>query len=281
MTRVDSHHHLWQYEPTGYAWIADDMHVLRRDYDVADFEREAQASRIDASIVVQARQVLAENDALLDAAARSTVVAAVVGWVDLRARDVGDVLDRYAAHAAFRGVRHIVQAEPAGFMDDPRFNEGIAHVTAHGLVYDFLITARQLPEAIRLVDRHPHQTFVLDHLAKPVIRPTAFDCAWATDLRALAERPHVSCKLSGLVTEVQDTDCSPSLLQPYVDVALDCFGPSRLMMGSDWPVCRLRAEYVDWMTMLHALVGALADDERAAIRGDTARRVYALAGHPR
>lgn len=278
MILVDSHLHLWTYQLAEYGWIACDMEVLRRDYDVDDFDAEARASGIHAAIVVQARQSLAENDALLDAAARSQVIAGVVGWVDLRADDVERVLEQYASRDAFRGVRHIVQAEPDGFMDDEAFNRGVSRLKAFGLVYDILITARQLPEAIRFVDRHPNQPFVLDHLAKPTITSASFDETWAHHLRALAKRPHVTCKLSGLVTEVRDTAWSTALLQPYADVAAASFGASRLMMGSDWPVCRLRVEYAPWQATLRALMGSLSMDEQAAILGGTAARVYGLAG---
>jgi L-fuconolactonase len=144
------------------------------------------------------------------------------------------------------------------------------------LVYDVLILARHLPQTIAFVDRHPDQPFVVDHLAKPTIRDGQFDTRWADGLRALAERPHVTGKLSGMVTEVRDGAWTPALLQPYVDVALEAFGPSRLMFGTDWPVCRLRCEYADWLAAVHGFIGPLSLDEQAAIMGGTAARVYGV-----
>lgn len=273
---VDSHHHLWAYDADTYAWITDAMGVLRRDYGVDDLAAACRGTGIDATIAVQARQTLDENDALLGAAAASPLVAGVVGWVDLQAPDVADVLARYASRPAFVGVRHVVQAEPDGFLLGAAFTAGIRALRPLGLVYDILVVARQLPEAIAFVDRHPDQPFVLDHLGKPTIRAGAFDEAWARAFRDLARRPHVTCKLSGLVTEVRDPTWSVDLLRPYVDVALEAFGPSRLMLGTDWPVCRLRAEYATWLEAADALLAQLSSDERSAITDTTARRVYGL-----
>src|SRR5690606_1035218 len=203
-----------------------------------------------------------------------------VGWVDLQACDVEDVLGPLAEDPAFVGVRHIVQAEPAGFLDGQAFNEGVRTLERFDLTYDVLIYAPQLAEAIGFVDRHPRQRFVLDHLAKPSIRAAAFDEDWARHLRELARRPNVAAKISGLVTEVADPTWSLDLLRPYVDTALEAFGPSRLLMGTDWPVCRLRTEYGTWVEAVHALIGRLSDDERHAILDGNARRVYRLPAAP-
>ena len=184
--RVDSHHHLWRFAPDEYAWIADDMAILRRDYGIDDLDAVTRPAGVDRTVVVQARQSLVENDDLLAAAAQNPTIAAVVGWVDLRDPHVADTLAGYAVRPRFRGVRHIVQAEPDGFLDDEAFNRGIAGLRAFDLVYDLLIVGRQLPEAIRFVDRHPDQPFVLDHLGKPAIRAAAFDSEWEASIRALA-----------------------------------------------------------------------------------------------
>lgn len=275
--RVDSHHHLWRYRADEYAWIADDMAVLRRNYGPDDLDTIVRAAGLDATVVVQARQSLVENDDLLAAATRHPVIAAVVGWVNLRDGRVEETLATYAARPRFRGVRHVVQAEPDGFLDDDAFNHGVARLQRFGLVYDILIVARQLPEAMRFVDRHPDQPFVLDHLAKPTIRAAAFDAPWKASIRELARRPHVTCKLSGLVTEVRDATWTVELLRPYVDAALEAFGPDRLMAGSDWPVCLLRAGHAEWRDALHQLLAPLSATEQAAVLGETASRVYGLA----
>jgi L-fuconolactonase len=277
--RIDSHHHLWQFVPEEHTWIGDDMAPLRRDYLGQHLMTEMRGAGIDAAVAVQARQSLAENDFLLAQAEACPAIAGVVGWVDLQADDVDDVLDRYAAHPRFVGVRHVVQSEPDGFLQGAAFNRGVALLARRTLVYDVLIVGRQLPEAITFVDRHPNQPFVLDHIAKPTIVAGRFDEAWARAICELARRPHVTCKLSGIVTEVREPMLTRDLIRPYVDVALEAFGPSRLLFGSDWPVCRLRVEYGEWVRSVEALIVSLSPHERTAVFGGNAAKVYGLDGH--
>lgn len=276
--RIDTHQHLWRFAPDEYGWIGAEATALRRDYLHADLARELDAARIDASVAVQARQSLAENDFLLaEATASQGRIRGVVGWVDLAAEDVDDVLARYAATPRFVGVRHVVQGESdPDFLTRPAFNRGISRLRAHGLVYDLLIYAPQLPAASAFVDRHPSQPFVLDHIAKPAIAAGRFDTAWARDFREIAKRPHVTCKLSGVVTEVRDATWTSELLRPYLDLALEAFGPARLMFGSDWPVVRLRAEYGEWVRVVEAATADWSDAERDAFWGRNATRIYNL-----
>jgi L-fuconolactonase len=278
VNRIDSHQHLWQYDPVEYGWIGASATALRRDYLHADLARELDAARIDAAVAVQARQSLAENDFLLaQAEASKGRIAGVVGWVDLQADDVNAVLERYAARPRFVGVRHVVQGESdPGFLARPAFNRGIERLRAHRLVYDVLVYAPQLPAAIVFVDRHPSQPFVLDHIAKPAIASGRFDETWARDFREIAKRPHVVCKLSGVVTEVRDASWSPALIGPYLDLALEAFGPARLMFGSDWPVVRLRTEYIDWVRTLEAITATWSQAEQSAFWGGNAARAYGL-----
>ncbi len=276
--RVDTHQHLWRFDPVEYDWIVPEATALRRDYLHPDLVRELDAARIDAAVAVQARQSLAENDFLLEqAAASGGRIRGVVGWVDLAADDVEAVLARYAAQPRFVGVRHVVQGEPdPAFLGRPAFNRGVARLRSHRLVYDLLIVAHQLEAAVAFVDRHPTQPFVLDHIAKPVIAAGRFDDAWARSFREIAKRPHVTCKLSGVVTEVRDASWSPALIRPYLDLAIEAFGPARLMFGSDWPVCRLRLEYVEWVRAVETVTSTWSSAEQAAFWGANAVRVYGL-----
>jgi L-fuconolactonase len=276
--KIDTHQHLWRFDPGEYGWIAADATVLRRDYLWADLARELEASRLDGAVAVQARQSLAENDFLLEQAeASGGRIRGVVGWVDLSADDVGETLARYAARRQFVGVRHVVQGErDPDFLARPAFNRGVARLRAHGLVYDILIYGPQLPAAIAFVDRHPSQSFVLDHIAKPAIASGKFDEAWARDFRDLARRANVVCKLSGVVTEVRDRTWNAAVIQPYLDLALEAFGPARLMFGSDWPVCRLRTEYREWVQTLQDFTGRWSAAEQAAFWGGTAVNTYRI-----
>jgi L-fuconolactonase len=275
--RIDAHQHLWRYDPRDHSWITESMGVLRHDYLPEDLERNLHETSLDGSIAVQASQSVRETEWLLDLASSHAFIRGVVGWAPLVDGGVEGVIERLASNARLRGLRHVLQDEADdAYMLRADFNRGIAALRRFGLVYDVLIYPRHLLNALRFVDRHPDQPFVLDHAGKPAISARAFDEAWASGIRALAERPHVSCKLSGLVTEVRDQDWSPALLEPYVTVLLEAFGPRRLMFGTDWPVCLLRCSYSHWARTAGSLLSGLSDGEKEAVWGGTAQRVYGL-----
>ncbi len=273
---VDAHHHFWRYDPVEYDWIDDEMAAIRRDFLPEDLHAVIRAAGVDAVVSVQARQSLAETDFLLAAARSHAFIAGIVGWVPLVSPSVAADLERLAAHPELKGVRHVLQGEPDGYMQRDDFNRGLRALQPHGLAYDILIYERQLPEAIALVDRHPDQVFVLDHIAKPRIRAAELE-PWRTQLRALAERPNVSCKLSGLVTEANYHAWTPEALRPYVETVIESFGPARVLFGSDWPVCLVASEYGAWVKLVREYVRHLSPDEQRAILGGTAARVYRLA----
>lgn len=273
--RIDSHHHLWDYSPEQYDWIPAGS-ALAQDYTADDIANVTKAAGIDHTVLVQARQTLEETDAILQIAADSDVVSAVVGWVPLAAANIGSILDGYADEPALRAVRHVVQGEPDGFLDGKEFNSGIRELKSRGLVYDVLIFGRQLEEATRFVDRHPEQPFVLDHIAKPTIKAGQFDEAWAKSFRELAKRDNLTCKFSGVVTEVRDDGWNIDLVRPYWDAAIEAFGPERLMFGTDWPVCRLKCEYGDWVKTVEELAKGLSASEQTAFWSKTATQAYGL-----
>jgi len=276
MTKIDAHHHLWNYVPQEYGWIDETMAVLRRDFLIEDLCREAQTVGIEGVISVQARQSLQETNWLLKIAAQSDFVRGVVGWVPLANIDLPRILDPLCEHSKLRGLRHVVQdeADPE-FLLRSDFNGGIAKLLDYGLVYDILIFEHHLPTAIRFVDRHPHQVFVLDHAGKPRIRDKSFQ-SWKEQIKDLAKREHVYCKLSGLVTEANWKTWSERDLAPYVDTLLAAFGPQRLMVGSDWPVCLLASSYQGWFEALSNLLSRLSHHERQSIMGGTALVAYGI-----
>lgn len=275
---VDSHHHFWKYSPEEYDWIGEGMEILKADYGPGELKPLLEEAGVDAVISVQARTVREENEALLGHAEANDWIAGVVGWVDLTAENVSEQLGSYADRPKWVGVREVLQGmEDDAYCLRDDFQRGIASLQAFGLVYDLLLFPRHLPNAITLVDRHPSQPFVLDHVAKPEIGSTTPGSDWAEGMKRLGEREHVSCKISGMVTEVAEgIDWSPELLRPYFDVALEAFGADRLLFGSDWPVCRLRSEYLAWKQAVDGLVSELGADERAALLGGNAERVYGL-----
>jgi len=277
--RIDSHHHFWNYTPEDYGWIGNEMQILKRDFSPADLKPLLDEFGIEGVISVQARTDELENAFLLDYAKQHDFIRGVVGWFDLTQADVTEKVARFGENPKAVGVREVLQGlEDRNYCLRDDFNRGVAALHDFGLVYDILIFGDQLPAAIQLVDRHPAQVFVLDHLAKPVIGPAGVDPAWETSIRSLAEREPVFCKLSGMVTEVIPSldDWTPDLLRPWFDVVLEAFGPERLMFGSDWPVCLLRGEYADWVQCVDYWIQDLSADEKKAILGETATKAYGI-----
>lgn len=276
MTRIDAHQHFWKYNAAEYGWIDDSMAALRRDFLPADAAREMASAGGGACVAVQARQSLEETRWLLSLAKDNPQIAGVVGWFDLQSADVWAQLDRFAAHPKLVGVRHIVQGEADDrFLVRPAFRRGIAQLEAFGLPYDVLIYPRHLPVASEFVSQFERQRFVLDHLGKPDIRGGERRI-WERDLRRLAAHPNVYAKLSGLTTEADWKRWTPAQIRPYLDVAFDCFGAERLMIGSDWPVCTVAADYARTMAVVTDYVSALGSADRDAVLGGTAQRFWDL-----
>lgn len=280
MRCIDAHHHLWRYSPAEYGWIDDAMQRLRRDFLPLDMQTECTAADVDATVAVQARQTMEETHWLLELAHQYRFIAGVVGWAPIAAAEFPQVLEELCADSKLKGLRHVLQDEPddAYALGDD-FQRGLTALAGTGLVYDILIYECQLPMAIRLVDRHPNQMFVLDHLAKPKIASGEIS-PWRENLRDLAKRPNVMCKVSGLATEADWQGCSLRDLEPYLENALECFGPQRLLAGSDWPVCTVATTYRRWWGLLRQWVSALSTAEQESILGANAVSVYRLEGQP-
>jgi L-fuconolactonase len=280
--KIDAHQHFWQYTVEDYGWIGPDMAVLKQDRLPPDLAPLLQAASVDGTVAVQARQTLEETRWLLDLADQYEFIRGVVGWVDLCSPGLRSQLEQFSAHPdgrhapALAGVRHVLQDEPDDqFMLRDDFLRGIAALVEFDLTYDLLIFPRHLPVACELVKRFPDQPFVLDHIAKPLIKDGVLE-PWATDIVRLAAYPNVVCKISGMVTEADWQGWKPSSFQPYLDVVLEAFGPGRLMFGSDWPVCTLAGTYGRVAGLVAAYTQQLSADEQAAIWGETARQFYGV-----
>ncbi|MFF1598479.1 amidohydrolase family protein [Streptomyces mirabilis] len=278
--RVDAHHHVWDLSVRDQDWITGpELQPLRRDFGVADLAPQARAAGVDRTVLVQTITVPEETPEFLALAARSELIAGVVGWTDLTRPDVADELARLRELPGGRhlkGIRHQVQGETdPEWLLRPDVRDGLAAVAEAGLVYDLVVLPHQLPACIRAAADHPGLTFVLDHLGKPPIATGALN-PWATAVRALAELPNTVCKLSGMVTEADHAKWTVDGLRPYADTVLDAFGPGRLMFGSDWPVCTLAASYGQVVDAAEELTGGLGAEERAEVFGGTATRVYRL-----
>ena len=273
--RVDSHQHFWRYSEADYPWIKSDW-PIRRDYLPEHLAPELENCGLNGCVAVQARQSLEETRWLLELADASTMVQGVVGWVDLCSPQVRVQLDQVATHPKLVGVRHVVQDEPDDrFMLRADFRRGIAALLDYGLTYDILIFPKQLPAAIELVRAFPDQPFVLDHLAKPLIRDGVIS-GWREQIRELAAFPNVMCKVSGLVTEARWDAWRAEDFSPYLDVAIEAFGEDRLMYGSDWPVALLAGNYARVFALANDYLSQLGCEAEAKIFGHNAVRFYDL-----
>jgi L-fuconolactonase len=273
---IDAHQHFWRYSPTGYEWIDDSMAALRRDFLPEHLKPEMESNRFDGSVVVQTRQTLDETRWLLELADRSSWILGVVGWVDLRSPDVRSPLKILAQHPKLVGIRHIVQSEPDGrFLLQADFLRGISVLEEFDLAYDILIYAQHLPVAAEFIERFPRQRFVLDHLAKPPIKSGHID-SWAHGIARLAAFPNVFCKLSGLVTEADWERWEPEQIVPFLDVAFASFGPDRLMVGSDWPVCLVAASYAKAVGVVKNYVLQKKPECHDRVLGGNAQRFWRL-----
>ncbi|NYF79398.1 amidohydrolase family protein [Granulicella arctica] len=276
METIDAHHHLWRYTPREYDWIDESMQVLRRDFLPGDLIREMAAADVDGSVVVQARQTLEETRWLLDQADDCAAIRGVVGWAPIAGEEFPGVMEEFEDRPKLKGLRHVIQGEKdEEYILREDFNSGIRCLLGSGLVYDILIFARHLPYAIEFVDEHPEQVFVLDHIAKPMIRE-GMVAPWAEQMQELGRRENVWCKLSGMVTEADWATWDEASLRPYLDAAVEAFGPSRLMVGSDWPVCLVASEYGRWFEVLRTYFAGFSETERAAVFGGNAVEVYGL-----
>lgn len=278
--RIDAHQHFWDYgrHAADYVWMGPQDGALKRDFLPEHLAPLLAHLRFHGTVAVQARELPAETQFLLDLAARHPFIQGVVGWLDLCDPGIEPELERLAAAPALKGLRMLIhdRADP-DFADSPEHVRGVALAQRHGLAYDLLLRPQHLAAATRLVDRLPEQRFVVDHLAKPRIG-ARFDEAWALGIRELAHRPQVSCKLSGLSTLVEPGALRIATLRPYLDTVLEAFGAARCMVGSDWPVCTLGADYPSTLGVVSEWAETLSPPERDDILGLSCARFYRL--HP-
>jgi len=274
--RVDAHQHFWKYNPAEYEWIDDSMVTIRRDFLPEDLEPELERNEFQGSIAVQTRQTLEETRWLLELANRSSKIFGVVGWVDLCSADVRAQLSVLARNRKLVGIRHIVQSEPDDrFLLRQDFVRGITTLEEFDLAYDILIYTKHLRVAAEFVERFAKQRFVLDHLAKPAIKLQEIE-SWAAGVRRLAAFPNAFCKLSGLVTEADWQRWKPEDIAPYLDIAFETFGASRLMIGSDWPVCLVAGSYNRTIDVVKNYLQGYPAETRDAVLGENARRFWRL-----
>ena len=278
--KIDAHQHFWHPARDDYHWMPKDNDVLFRSYAPSDLFETLQAHGIDGTVLVQAAATVCETEYLLGLADASAWIKGVVGWVDFENPSDLHHMQRLAAHPKFLGVRPMIQDIPdVNWMLRDDVQWGFKAVCDLGITFDALGFPQHLDNFLTIVTRYPEMRVVYDHCMKPQIRDQragndAFG-AWAEGMARLADETSGCCKLSGLVTEA-DTGWSAADLEPFVAHVLGVFGADRVMWGSDWPVCRLQAEYEDWYTVAKSLTAHMSAHENDEIFGGTAARFYGL-----
>ncbi len=276
MLKVDTHQHFWKYNPVKHSWINEEMAVIRKDFMPDDLQPILNAVGVNGCIAVQAEEDEAENDFLLSLAKNNNFIRGVIGWADFLADDISERLAYYNDFKIIKGFRYILQDKnQRDLMLSKEFLKGIQAMKAYDFVYELLIFPDQLAYAEQLVTQFPNQVFVLDHLAKPMIKAGEIK-QWKTAIIALAKHENVYCKVSGMVTEADWKNWNYADLSPYMDVVFSSFGIDRIMFGSDWPVCNLAADYQKVMGVVETQVNSLTINEQEKFWSLNATKCYQL-----
>ena len=275
---IDSHQHFWQLDkPFNYQWLsAPGNEAINRDFLPEHLVENMADTGVTHSVFVQTQHNIDETRWVFDLAENSDFIVGVVGWVDLADEACESQVEQLVENPLFVGVRHITQDEPDdNFIIRPDVLEGLQVLEKFNVPFDLLFYTKHLKHAAILAEQMPGLPMVVDHLSKPQIKHGLID-DWRKDLRAASSYPNVYCKLSGMITEADWDKWTVDDLQPYVETAIECFGPDRCMYGSDWPVCELAGSYKQVFEALDAMVGRLSESERQSIFCDTAKQFYRL-----
>jgi L-fuconolactonase len=275
--KIDSHQHYWHFNTADYGWMGENMSVIKRDFLPTDLLPELKSIDFDGSVAVQARQSLEETNWLLQLADEHPHIKGVVGWLDLQSEQAEEQIAAFAKHHKAVGVRHVIHdEEDLDFMLRPAFIRGVQLLEKYDLAYDILIFPTHLTNTIEFVKQFSDkQTFVIDHIAKPLIKDGIVS-PWKEDIVALAKFPNVYCKLSGMVTEADWNTWKPENIRPYLDVIMDAFGPERILIGSDWPVCLVAGKYSEVMQVVIDYISTFTEKEQALMLGENAAKAYRI-----
>lgn len=274
---VDAHQHFWTLARGDYAWPNESVAPIFKDFGPQDLEPLLVAAGVDRTVLVQATDSVDETRFLLDLAGKSDRIAAVVGWVDFASDAAVKTVQDLAKNPLLKGLRPMLQGiEQSDWILQGAAEAVLTQMISADLRFDALVQPRHLPHLFELAKRHPSLAIVVDHLAKPEMgEGREPDHLWRMGMESLAARPNVYCKLSGMVTEI-GPDWKLQDLQPFAKTILDCFGPDRVMFGSDWPVVNLASDYASWLTAARSLLSGLSESDVSKIMGGTARKFYGI-----
>ena len=264
--KIDAHQHFWQFNPQRDTWINEEMNVLKHNFLPEDLLPILQENKFDGCVAVQAEQSEEETKFLLQLAEENSFIKGVVGWLDLCNENINERLQHFSKYKKLKGLRHIVQAEPNGFMLQNNFLRGIAALEKYNLTYDILIYHNQLEDAIELVRKFPNQKFIVDHCAKPNIKEGEITL-WKKNIEQLSNFKNVACKISGLTTEANWNTWGKNEIQPYLDVVFNAFGSNRLLFGSDWPVSLLAGNYTETVGLIENYILQFSKMDQQQIMG--------------
>lgn len=270
---IDAHVHFWQFDPLRDAWMNDNMEILQRDFLPKDLERIAAKYDVDGVIAVQADQSGRETNFLCRLSSTHKIIKGVVGWVDLLQKNLDEILEHYSKIKVLKGFRHILQAEPPGFMLQRKFIEGVKALKHNDFTYDILVYHKQLPEVIQFLEKLPDQKLIIDHCAKPAIKKGDIK-KWESQMRIIAEYTDVYCKISGLVTEAHWHKWHQEDFYPYLDVVMECFGSERIVFCSDWPVIYTSATYGKWINVMKEYMKQFSKQQQDKFFSENAQRFY-------
>lgn len=275
MKIIDTHQHFWNYDPKTHDWINEDMKVIRKDFLPADLAPILKDNNVDGCIAVQVDQTDTETQILIREANQNSFIKGVVGWINLKDKGIEEKLEEYSIETKLKGFRHIIQAEPNGFMLDASFQKGLSAIAKYNYTYDLLIYEAQLAEANTLIKQLPELPIVIDHIAKPNIKKGESE-NWKKEIKAMAQYPNVYCKISGVATEANWDTWTMDTLKPYIETVVEAFGTERIMFGSDWPVCLLASSYSKWLEILQNYFNTFSIDEQASFFANNAIKFYKL-----
>ena len=264
--KIDAHQHFWKFNPQRDTWINEEMSVLKHHFLPEDLRPILQEHQFDGCVAVQADTSEKETNFLLQLAEDNDFIKGVVGWLDLCNENIGERLHHFSKFKKLKGLRHIVQAEPNGFMLQKSFQQGITALEKYNLSYDILIYHNQLEDAIELVRKFPNQKFIVDHCAKPNIKEGEITI-WKKNIEQLSNFKNVACKISGLTTEANWNTWNKNEIQPYLDVVFNAFGNDRLLFGSDWPVSLLAGNYTETVGLIENYIQQFSKMEQQKILG--------------
>lgn len=273
---IDAHQHFWNYSPQKHSWISPEMGMLKRDFLPEDLQKIYEENGINACVAVQAEQSEKETMFLLQLAEEYEFIKGVVGWMELRSRDLEKRLEHYRKFKKLKGFRHLVQDEPnPDFLLDADFQEGLGMLEKYGFTYDLLVYPHQLNAAIKTAGNFPHLKFVVDHIAKPPIKQQVME-PWKEAINSIGSYPNVYCKISGLITEASWESWKEADIAPYLDVVLSSFGIDRVMFGSDWPVCLLAGSYPQVLGLVEHYVSHFSEKDKEKLFYKNAAAFYGL-----